>query len=222
MKVAVLTPAFDHTHPDLDRLLMGAALPWLVLRGHSDLPRARSMLLEEGLGKGAERILLIDADTIPSTVALREMVSTELVTPARAVWGLYPLREGDRWNVHPEVASTAMLALAKGEPFPIISGGLGFCAIHRESLVRLAAGLPELTEDTGSTWHPFCVPFVKDGQYYADDGSLCWRLRDSGTELWCDPRLRAGHAVSRIIREIRASAKDTAVESTPSRAPPGR
>jgi hypothetical protein len=114
---------------------------------------------------------------------------------------MYPLREGDRWSVNPEDPEEASRAIEAGLSFPIRTGGLGLCAIHRESLTRLGGTLPVITEDTGNQWRPFCVPFVgsEDGKYYADDGSLCVRLRKSGTALWCDSTLRAAHAVTMML-----------------------
>lgn len=205
MKAIVLTPAFSHARHELQRVIQRSGLPWLPLYEHSDLPRVRSVLLEEGLAHGAERLILVDADTIPTIAGLQFMAESPLVTPAQALWGMYPLREGDRWSVNPEDPEAALVAIEAGLSFPIRTGGLGFCAIHRESLIRLGETLPVIPEDTGNGWRPFCVPFVrpafgsKPAAYYADDGSLCVRLRESGTELVCDSTLRAGHAVTMVL-----------------------
>lgn len=203
MKAIILTPAFTHAHHSLHRVLSLAGIPWLPLWEHSDLPRGRSVLIEQGLAQRAERLILVDADTIPTVEGLRELAESPEVTPTRALWGVYVLRDGDRWSVNPEGLADAGKAFDEGRRFRIHTGGLGFCAIHRESLERLAANLPTITEDTGTKWRPFCVPFVRDSVYYADDGALCVRLRESGTELWCDPKLRAGHAATTILTEPR-------------------
>lgn len=203
MKAVILTPAFSHVDHRLGQVVLRSGIPWLPVYEHSDLPRIRSVLIEQGLASGAERLILIDADTVPSDGVLRALAEGEGVTPDCAVWGMYPLREGDRWSVNPEDPAAADLATREGRSFPIVTGGLGLCAIHRESLVRAAERLPRVSEAEGLEWRPFCVPFVQDGTYYADDGSLCRRLRESGTELWCDPRLRAGHVVRQVITALR-------------------
>lgn len=205
-KAAIIIPAYSHVDYRLERAMLEAGLPWLALHEHSDLPRVRSVLIEQALRTEAERIILIDADTVPSAGVLRALGEGEGVTPARAVWGMYPLREGDRWSVDPADQSEADQAIREGRPFRIRTGGLGLCAIHRESLGRLGQELPTIIEDSGLEWRPFCVPFVRMGlpaTYYADDGSLCMRLAESGTELWCDPRLRAGHAVLTVLTALR-------------------
>lgn len=202
MNAVILTPAFSHTHPALERAILRSGIPWLPIYGHSDLPRVRSVLIEQGLARGAERLLLVDADVVPTIDVLRALVETPNVTPTRAIWGLYPLREGDRWSVSPADPEDASRALDAGRHFKIRTGGLGLCAIHRESLERAGAKLPTIAEDTGARWRPFCVPIIRDATYYADDGSLCVRLRETGTELWCDPALRAAHVVTRAIKDL--------------------
>ncbi len=174
-----------------------------MLHEHSDLPRVRSVLIEQALATEAERVILLDADTVPSKGVLLALAEADGVTPERAVWGMYPLREGDRWSVNPIDPVDADVAIREGRRFPIATGGLGLCAIHRQSLIRLGETLPTVKEDTGLEWRPFCVPFVRGSDYYADDGSLCVRLRESGTELHCDPRLRAGHAVRTVLTALR-------------------
>lgn len=217
MNAVILTPAYTHVHHLTQRAIVRSGLPWLPLYGHSDLPRVRSMLLEQGLAKGAERIILVDADTIPLGASVLHALA-EAVTPTRAAWGLYVLRDGDRWSVRPQDPDAALDAIERGEPFPIASGGLGLACIHRESLERLGATLPVLGEqDTGNQWRPFCVPFYRGSDYYADDGSLCARLRESGTELWCHPTLRAAHASETLLTAPtpRGEMPSTPAPSTP-------
>lgn len=202
MKAVIITPAYSHSDHRLTEAVRESGLPWLELHEHSDLPRARSVLIDGALRYGAERLILVDADSVPTAGTLHALAESDQVTPERALWGMYPLREGDRWSVNPTDAVEADLAIREGRPFSIQTGGLGLCAIHRESLLRLGGTLPVVSEREGLTWRPFCVPFVRDETYYADDGSLCARLRETGTYLWADPRLRCGHAVRTVIRGL--------------------
>jgi hypothetical protein len=201
VKAAIIIPAFSHIDPRLQEVLLAAGIPWLPLYEKSDLPRARSVLIEQGLASKAERLILIDADTVPTVEVLRALAEGEGVTPDCAVWGLYPLRQGDRWSVNPEDPVAADAAIREGRSFPILTGGLGLCAIHRDSLERI--DLPTIVEPESTSWRPFCVPFARGSTYYPDDASLCVRLRESGTELWCDPRLRAGHVVRTMVTALR-------------------
>lgn len=207
MKAAIIIPAYREVDHRLWRVINASGIPSLVLHQHSDLPRVRSLLIEQALATPAERIIFIDADTVPSAGTLKALAESEDVTPERALWGMYPLRQGDRWSVNPRDPVEADLAIREGRSFRIKTGGLGLCAIHRESLERVGAELPTIREDTGLEWRPFCVPEVyvdehRVGTYYADDGSLCKRLRENDTQLWCDPRLRAGHVVTTVITAL--------------------
>lgn len=212
MRAVVITPAHSHVDHRLERAIAESKLPALPLYEHSDLPRARSVLIEQALASGAERIILVDSDTVPTPGVLHALAEAEGVTPECAVWGMYPLREGLQWNVNPLDHVEADLAIREGRSFRIRTGGLGLCAIHRESLERVGARLPWVREAEGIAWRPFCVPFLRvsdsvngagEATYYADDGSLCVRLGESGTELWCDPRLRAGHVVRGVLTGLR-------------------
>jgi hypothetical protein len=168
---------------------------WLTLYHHSDLVRVRSALVSQALDSGAEVIIFADADTIPVGDALIRIAAQ--ATPARAVFGLYMQRDGERLSVEVTDPPAASAAMAAGELFPIVYGGLGLVAVHRASLQRVAASLPTVTSDA-LAWQPFCLPFVLDGVYHGDDRSLCHRLASTGTELWADPTLDVRHAITTL------------------------
>lgn len=178
-----------------------SGLPWMPLYENSDLVRARSILISTALRQGAETLILVDADTIPRPGVL--VAIAEQATPTRAVFGIYTLRDG-RLSIEPREQETALGAIARGEPFPIVYGGLGLVAIHRHAITRLDRALP-LIEEALVSWRPYCLPFVRDGIYHADDRSLCQRLSESGVELVADPRLRVAHATIRLVDALAQS-----------------
>lgn len=212
LHAVIITPAYTHVSPRTLAAVQASGLPFLPLYEHSDLPRVRSVLVEMALGRPAERIIFLDADTVPDPGVLLRLADDPYVTPGRAVWGLYPLRDGARWSVDPKAPEQAERDIRDGVRFPIRKGGLGLACVHRMSLLRAGDILPHIEEQGGAVrWRPFCVPFYRIGPldkgsatYHADDGSLCARLRETETELWCDPTARAGHAVATVLREPRA------------------
>lgn len=222
--VLIITPAYTDTHPLLDAAVAATGLPWLVLREHSDLPRVRSALLTLAVNRRAERIILLDADTVPEPGVIARLAHDPRVTPVSAVWGLYPHRSGQRWTVEPKDAQEAERAIAEDRPFGIRQGGLGIASVHRDSLVSVLAYLPTIREPDFDWW-PFCVPFTEPSsqgraRYYADDGSLCRRLANVGVELLCDPTLRATHHVGgQALRALQDETPGTAASRTPARAP---
>lgn len=189
MKTVVITPAYLATDHRLDAAVAATGLPWMRLYGFSDQTRVRSMLLTQALASGAEFIILVDADNVPRPEQFELAVS--LTTAESAAFGLYEQREPGVWSVHPE-----------GEPsregFPIVFGGLGFACVHRAALERVSATLPSVPEGETS-WKPFCLPFVEGPIYHGCDKALCTRLRRTGTRLVCYPKLRVGHAVTRVV-----------------------
>jgi hypothetical protein len=197
MKALVITPAYSHAHHQVHAAIGASGLPWLPLYERSDLPRTRSVLVSRALELGAEVVVFVDADTVPAPGALEALVAA--VQPGRAVLGVYELRDG-RLSVEPEPGSAdaAAAALARREPFAAEWGGLGLAAVHAEDLRRVGEALP-LIRDPDVTWRPYCVPFVHNGRYYADDKSLCARLRDAGTALVADPAIVGLHAIARLV-----------------------
>lgn len=212
MKAIIITPAYSHTRHELTPLVLETGLPWCRVHEHSDLPRVRSALLGQALDSDAEAIVLLDADTIPESASAICALANQ-ATPSEAVFGLYPVRDGDAWAVEPEEPELAASCIDRGRPFPLRTSGLGFCAIHRSSLLRVAETLPTIVEARGS-WRPFCLPYVENDdtgapRYYGDDRSLCRRLIATGTKLRCDPTLRAGHAVTTIKWSLDGQRKTT-------------
>ena len=36
-------------------------------------------------------------------------------------------------------------------------------------------------------------PEIYDGVKYGEDLAFCWRVKEIGKEMWCDPTARVGH-----------------------------
>jgi hypothetical protein len=203
MKALAIIPAYTHIDHRLMMALLEADVPFLPLHGSSDLPKARSLLITAALQKGAERVLFVDSDVVPTPAQLSELAATPLVTPEQAVSGLYPIRDlratrqgGAAWAVDavdPETAGGA-------DVIPANWAGLGFAAVHAESLRRLAATLPVVREPDNE-WRPFCVPRVEAGVYYPDDRVLWWQLALTGTRLVALASLKVGHVASVVLRD---------------------
>jgi hypothetical protein len=206
MKTLIITPAYTQVHEQTRLAVQDSGLPWSHLDGHSDLPRVRSLLIGNALGAGAERIIFLDADVVPKAEDLVWLSETEDVTPDRAVWGVYCLKDG-RLSIEPK-SESEFDAAKPGQLVPIDWGGLGIACVHSESLRRVqknmeAAGAAPVREKNSAGepvgWTPFCCPFIRGGEYYADDRSLCARLAKAGVGLVCRPDLRSGHMAERML-----------------------
>jgi hypothetical protein len=188
----LVIPAYSAIDPRLFRAIQLSGVSYYAHHGCSDLPQWRSKLLTLALEQDASRVLMIDADIVPEPEQIDWLATTELVTPEQAVTGLYVMRSGHAWACE---APTEQERHA----------GLGFCAVHAESLRRLALTLPTLRNP--HPWWPFCVPFYRAERYYADDYSLWCRLRETGTRLHAEERCVVGHAVETVLRSPTHEAK---------------
>jgi hypothetical protein len=195
MKALIICPARTHIDHRTQAAIASSGLPIYPLYEFSDLPRVRSALISKGLELGAERLIFIDADVVPTAEQLKWLAETDEVTPARAAWGFYPLRTRTTWSVRPKASETGRTEVKPEDSFEIEFGGLGLAAVHRESLLRIQAKLPAVVEGD-VTWHPYCMPLVRNGEWLGDDRSLCWRLQKTGTRLDCYARLLAKHVFS--------------------------
>jgi len=193
MKALIICPARTHIDYRTQAAIAASGLPIYPLYEYSDLPRVRSALISHGLELGAERLIFLDADVIPTHAQLQWMAETDELTPTKAIWGFYPLRTRKTWSVKPKASATGRTEVAPEDSFEIEFGGLGLAVVHRDSLLRIQPRLPEVVEGD-SRWHPYCMPVVRNGQWLGDDRSLCWRLQKTGTELVCYAKLLAKHA----------------------------
>jgi hypothetical protein len=204
MSALIITPAYTDLCRELRAAILASGLPVLPAFEHSDLPRVRSMLITQALTSTADRILLVDSDVVPTGAQLEELATSPLVTPDSALTGLYPTRDGKGWAVHAKDLQEA----ERGGVFEAEWAGLGFCAIHRKSLERVAEYLPRVAgEGGGAGWTPFCVPQLRvdipaaDGvRYYPDDRILWKHLAGEGVRLWADSGIKVGHVIRAVLR----------------------
>lgn len=195
-EILALTPAYTHVDHRLSKTLGQLGIKHLPHYECSDLPKARSQLLTYGLEQtDAGMFLLLDSDMTPSAEQLLALLTPPL-GKAHAVSAAYVSRSG-ALACRP-LDLTAEVAIGEPGRAELDAAGLGCMAIHRASLERVAATLPRLE----GHWLPFCVPFYDEsGRYYADDYSLCARLRATGTRLW----LATDVLVPHLIREPRVA-----------------
>lgn len=196
MNAVIIIPAYTHIHWQLFTAMLESQVMFSPVFGKSDLPKARSKLFTSALEQGADRVVCIDADVIPTAAQVLALATDPRVTPTSAVSGLYVQRNLEHWAFKTEDPTIDADGYMKGE-----AAGLGFCCIHRASLEAVAAALPTVVDE--GTWKPFCVPLLvpqPDGTalYQADDFSLWRRLRDAGVQLWGKSDLVVGHAFESV------------------------
>ena len=205
MKPLCLIPAYSHIDWRLQKVLETVGIRCLPTYGCSDLVKARSRLLTDGLATDADRFLFLDADVIPTPEDILQLLESPRLSEDSAVSGCYLVREG-RLAAVPETNQVRLFS----EPrfVPCAAAGLGISVVHRASIERVRASLPTIVdEDTARgpvAWHPYYVPVIleqKEGyRYLADDYSFWWRLNVVGVNLWLDTHVVVGHAKSALLK----------------------
>jgi hypothetical protein len=196
VKPLALIPAYTHINWRLLDALRIAEMPYMHMHGCSDLVRARSQLLANGLETDADRFLLIDSDMVPTAEQILGLAQSEKVNRSDAVSGCYVTT----------LEATAVQLLdpvgfeIDGHPrFIAMRGaGLGFAAIHRSTVEALRDKLPKLIFERDHVWHAYFLPFISEdadgNRYYAEDYAFWWRLHHlAGAKLWLDTHLPIRH-----------------------------
>ncbi len=146
------------------------------------------------LQAGAQSVLLLNNDTIVDPQMLCHLAQAAEQVPGAALLGpvIYyydePLRiwhfadNAYRWLPIPLRLGRWKLLQARGKPFPV--DYVTACAV----LIRRA-----VLETTGLLDPSFFM--------YFEDADFCWRARRAGFQIWCVPRARMWHRVSRSARK---------------------
>lgn len=182
-------------------------MPYLQVHGCSDLVRARSRLLTDGMKTPADRFILIDSDMGPTADDLVSLATSERVGPTSAVSGCYVTETGTVAAVTEGIDS----ACTHGDPrfIPLLVAGLGFAAVSRTTVETIAEAIGTVRDKSGEQWHPFFLPFVLDHnlpdgtrtrEYVPEDYSFWWRMKTiAKAKLWLDTHLAVGHLKQQLL-----------------------
>jgi hypothetical protein len=203
-KTAILVPSFQPVDPRLMQVLMEAGIPFFIEQWcEEDLPRFRSATLSLALGRGVERIIMLDPGVVPTVAQVRLLATTDAVNEDAAVVGAYPLRTRQHWSI--QTLADVPVKLGTDELFEIRTACMGFAAVDARSLRRVALTLPGVKDENGLEWWPFAVPVVlrdKETQgytYLPDTVSFWHRLAKSGTRLFVKADLVAALSTNALI-----------------------
>jgi hypothetical protein len=82
-----LIPAYSHIDWRLLESLRKLGIPYIHVHGCSDLVRARSRLLGDGMRTQADRFLFIDSDTVATPDEIVRLAESERLSETSAVSG---------------------------------------------------------------------------------------------------------------------------------------
>ena len=140
---------------------------------------ARTRLANKAINEGFTHLLFIDSDMVfdDGIVETLQFCGKDFVCGAfqsrrppyqKCVYKtLKPLENVDSWGA---------------EPFRVEGCGMALTMISAEIL-------KEVQTKYGTCFSPEMIGGVK----YGEDLAFCWRAKQIGAELWCEPTARAGH-----------------------------
>jgi hypothetical protein len=158
----------------------------------------------------ADVFVFVDADVIPTPADFAALVQSEKLNSGNAVSGCYLAGTG-RLAAVPAGPSSVSIG---GEPrfVRLVVAGMGFSAVHRDTVERLERHSRMVRDPTGETWYPHFLPAVlnrvaedgndgRDGaEYLPEDYAFWWRVQAvAGAELWLDTHLAVGHVKESIL-----------------------
>jgi len=164
--------------------------------GHHHIDITRSLLATAAMDQGADVAFFIDHDIIfePSDVLILSAIAREKQGIVAAPYSMRKMGAGMVGHIDP-VEHEEVKFFDEGALYPSNGAiGMGFTAIHRSVLEKLAAqpGMERRRSLNGE-----CVPFfektVRDGYWFPEDESFCARARAVGVPCFVDTRIRVLH-----------------------------
>lgn len=195
---------------------------WRPLRlGFPCIDIARASLTREALDFNADVLVFIDSDIVFEVADVDAIV--QAAWERECVVGAVYARKVD--GGAPVVAwdGRELTFYEGGGLEPVISLGLGFVAVHRKVFERI-----ELKEQVCHAFNPprrLRPYFTGDpawDEMLLDDGAFMKRVRDSGSQILADTRLRIGHEGPKVyLLEDAAPRPERRTLKVKARKPPG-
>ena len=169
------------------------------------IDRSRSAVATQFLdepNRTGDVLVFIDYDIMFDAPTLHQLIKDCYATKSIVV-GPYAIKNE---KVPPDICVNLLkgnsLKLRTGKPelLEVRYGGTGFMAIHIDVLRKMAETME--TVECGSNFYPFFLPITVDGKYLSEDFSFCYKARELGFKVWCDPNLWLGHVGAKIFENF--------------------
>lgn len=152
---------------------------------------ARDELAKASLACGADYIFWLDSDMTFNPNIMQKMMETYEREDIDILSGLYFRRVEpytptlfEHLDVKDEIVEWCDFKHIPAEPFEIEGCGFG-CVLMRTDI------FVEVQKEFGAMFTPL--------NGVGEDLAFCWRARQLGYKIWCDPRIQLGHVGYNII-----------------------
>lgn len=185
MRLMVAVPTNDYVHADFMKSLVDLTAELnrqkvdnkVEILSGTLVYIARNRLAQKAVNEGFTHVLWLDSDMVFS----ERVVDDLMFCGKEMVCGAFVSR---RPPYGPCVyASIERKDIRKVESFgtkPFRVDGCGFACVLTETQL-----LKDVMLKFGTTFQPT--------DYYGEDLAFCWRVKQIGREIWCDPTVRPGH-----------------------------
>jgi hypothetical protein len=197
MKIAICLPTRGAPSREHENCLLALARSrpsWEIIRldGCPCVDVARALLAEEALETGAEVLLSIDSDTVFTVDDCDAVVGQAY--EFECVVGAAYARKSEGSQIALLWDGRALTFYEGGGLEPVRSVGLGFTAAHRAVFEKIDIGRQTFNDGkTKRVLRPFYTNDVRWSEIGGEDDAFMRRVRESGSSIFCDTRIRVGH-----------------------------
>ena len=185
MRLLIAVPTTDYIHADFVRSLVklqaelhrkNISHEVEVLSG-TLVYIARNRLANKAINEGYTHVLWLDSDMVFSD----QVVDDLMFCGKEMVCGAFVSRRPPYGPcVYESILKTDIRKVKEFGTKPFRVDGCGFaCVLTTVELLRAVA------QKFGTTFQPT--------DFYGEDLAFCWRVRQIGREIWCEPTVRPGH-----------------------------
>lgn len=211
MKVTIAIPAYTgivHLGTmqcllrDLIRLIQrGDTFDLVADVGNACIADCRGVIATNFLHSDSDVLVFVDSDVAWQEGGLLTLIDH----PVDCVAGIYPMRVDPlKWSVHyldrPELWADPQTGLLEVAAVPA-----GFWKLSKQCVQKMAESYPQTyahAQAHNQRFYPWFESVIDEakGWKLGEDISFCWRWREIGGNVWCDPEIEMGHIGNKIFQ----------------------
>ena len=191
MKLMIAVPTTDYIHADFVKSLVDleAELNRQKISHKVEILSgtlvyiARNKLAQKAVNEGYTHVLWLDSDMVFND----QVVDDLQFCGKEMVCGAFVSRRPPYGPcVYTSIRKYDIKKVEKFGTEPFRVDGCGFACVMTTTELLLA-----VMQKYGSCFTPT--------EYYGEDLAFCWRVKNIGREIWCDPTVRPGHIAHRPV-----------------------
>lgn len=190
----LLLPSYGTIHrPHIESLRLVAADTIYIDSCSIDI--ARALLVEKGLQTDKDVFVFVDSDISFTKDDLSRLIKNCIDTE-EIVSGNYIARTGNKKIIMTTFPDKPTITDRPDGLLPVFGVGMGFCAIHRKALQKIASKMGRIQLPIGEDFDhvfPFFLPMIYNGIYFGEDYSFCIRAHEADVTVHFNPFIQVTH-----------------------------